>query len=345
VNNSKQYAEKTLKDVTEKGLLSYLKKYLSKTNKFAHNVVVDIGDDCFVGKIPPNRYLVITSDAFVEDVHFSFCWCKPENLGYKLLAANISDLSSMGNVEPSYGILCIGCKGTFPFNTFRRIYSGLVKIANRYNIKLIGGDTVRAEKLFLSFTLVGFVKKNEYVTRSSACVGDKIFHLGYLGLSGAGLEVLKSNPILNKTIYRKYRSLIAAHLKPKVYLHEGQILGKYRLATACIDTSDGLYRSIKFLTEASNTGAVIHLDKIPLHRELVLFSKEYKTNVYDYILYGGEDYGLLFTANEDNIDKLHKFFPKIKHIGEIVSKKLGIKVLYGGKEYKIVRDGYDAFGE
>jgi len=341
--NKKKYKDQLLKDITEKGLLTYLKKYIPKYNKPSHDIIVNIGDDCFIGKIPQNRYIVITSDVLVEDVHFSFRWCTPEALGYKLLAANISDLSSMGNVEPSYGIVCIGCKETLPIDMFKGIYSSLVKTANNYNIKLIGGDTVRSEKLFLSLTLVGFVRKNEYITRSGANIGDKIFHVGYLGLSGAGLKILESNSIENKIIFKKYHNLITTHLRPKIYLKEGQILGKYHLATACIDTSDGLYRSVKFLTEASDTGAEIYLDKIPVHRELILFSKEYKVNIYDYILYGGEDYGLLFTAKENDIDKLNKFFPKIKYIGEIVDNRAGIKVLCGNKEYKITHNGYDAF--
>ncbi len=302
------------------------------------NSFVPIGDDAFVSK-PPKGCIVITADSFIEDVHFSLDWAKIlksrkeffSAIGYKSLAVNISDLSAMGWAKPLYCIISLGLPSYISVEDIDNFYTGLKKLADKYNISICGGDTNFAKSFIINITLVGSIKKEKIIKRIGAKNNDKIFVTGNLGDSSAGLEILQT---FKKKKYPEkiVKYLIKKHLFPPVRIKESKTISN--CATSMIDCSDGLVNSINLLCEASKVGAEVHIDKIPVSTQLknLSLTNLLTYSLTNYLLYGAEDYELIFTSSSNKLEK------KFKCIGEIKNKNRGINFLYNGKKIKIQKE-------
>ena len=168
-----------------------------------------IGDDAAVFTINEKDCLLITTDLMVENVHFVKDWMPPFALGYKSLAISLSDIAAMGG-RPEMFTLSIGLSPEIETDYILQLKEGLKSIALKYNVTLIGGDTVRSEKIVINTMVIGRTRKERLLLRSQAKVGDVVLVSGYLGEAAAGLELLK------KGIKRAdWESLIKAHLLPE----------------------------------------------------------------------------------------------------------------------------------
>jgi thiamine-monophosphate kinase len=251
------------------------------------DVALGIGDDCAIVEPAANKSVVISCDTLVESVHF-FPDMPAKALGYKSLAVNLSDLASMG-AEPAWMTLAL----TLPDvdeNWLADFSEGLFEIAEYYGVALIGGDTTRGPRS-ITITINGQVPKHSGLTRSGAKNGDWIYVTGTLGDSALGLDLLRGKANCNEDD-RSY--LINRHYRPTPRVLAGQALRT--LASSAIDISDGLVSDIQHVLKASNIGATVNVDKLPLSNQL-------KANVsaemaLSYALTGGEDYELLFTVSE-----------------------------------------------
>lgn len=251
------------------------------------DVALGIGDDCAIVEPAANKSVVISCDTLVENVHF-FADMPAKDLGYKSLAVNLSDLAAMG-AEPAWMTLAL----TLPEvdeNWLADYSEGLFEIAEYYGVALIGGDTTRGPRS-ITITINGQVPKHAGLTRSGARNGDWIYATGTLGDSALGLDLLRGKADCNEDD-RNY--LINRHYRPTPRVLAGQALRT--LASSAIDISDGLVSDIQHVLKASNIGATINVDKLPLSPQL-------KANVsaemaLSYALTGGEDYELLFTVSE-----------------------------------------------
>lgn len=251
------------------------------------DVAVGIGDDCAIVEPAVNKSVAISCDTLVENVHF-FPDMPADALGYKSLAVNLSDLASMG-AEPAWMTLAL----TLPEvdeSWLADFSSGMFEIAEYYGVALVGGDTTRGPRS-ITITINGQVPKHTGLTRSGAKNGDWIYVTGTLGDSALGLDLLRNKAQCNEAD-RAY--LVNRHYRPTPRVLAGQALRT--LASSAIDISDGLVSDIQHVLKASNIGAMVNVDKLPL-------SKELKANVTEemalsYALTGGEDYELLFTVSE-----------------------------------------------
>jgi len=342
-----------LDQLGESGLISYLCRRFNRTicqlglNK---SIPIGIGDDAFVVQLSANRsrkgilrdkYLVLSSDTLAEDVHFQTKWVTFEQLGWKAGAVVLSDFAAMGAVTPRYLLANVGLPSTFPFVQVKRFYSGLEKISQRWGIIIAGGDTVRAEKIFFTVFLVGETKKNDFVSRSGAKIGDLIFSTGPLGEAAAGLSLLKKGYTVQD---RRYKELIRKHLLPNPRLNEGKILAQKKLATSMIDCSDGLEKSVRLIAETNDVGAEIYLENLPLTTRLkncLEIVKDIRA-FWHLALFGGEDYELVFTTSPLNYQKIMQLIPTAFWLGKICKKK-GVNFLYQGKPVTLQGKSYDAF--
>ena len=287
------------------------------------NEIVGIGDDCAV--IPKNKNIswLISTDALVEDVHFSLTTLTPYELGSKSIKVNVSDITAMGGIPKFIFIACAIPKNID--NSFiKKFIAGIKQQCENYNIYLLGGDTTASKsKLFISITIIGESERKKIKYRSSAKIGDFICITGMPGLSAAGLSLL-SNKIIPKK--KEENELVKAHISPYIYINESNFLANFNEVNAMIDCSDGLNKDLTRICEQSNCSANINLEEIPIDKNLLKTCKTYSWDVNKYLLSGGEDYYLIFTVNSKFYEKISKeylckFNKKFYKIGKIIEKK------------------------
>jgi thiamine-monophosphate kinase len=275
-------------------------------------VSTGIGDDCAVLRLPPGQELLVTTDFSLEGIHFRRDWHTPESAGHRCLARGLSDIAAMGG-EPIAAFLSLALPRDLPEPWVRRFIGGLVSLAKKNGVILAGGDTAESPNGVLADTIVvGSAPKGKSVLRSGAQPGDRIFISGELGGSAAGLRQMmaKPNKKLNPQDYDR-------HFYPEPRLELGRILRTKGIASAMIDTSDGLSTDLAHLCEESGVGAEIDAATIPrahvgkLAREVDL----------DLALHGGEDYELLFTARPGKQVPKQLAGVALTEIGQITRRK------------------------
>ncbi|MGP1953120.1 MAG: thiamine-phosphate kinase [Arsenophonus sp. ET-KM2-MAG3] len=301
-------------------------------------VNIGIGDDCALITIPEKQQLAITTDTLVAGIHFLDS-ISPEDLAYKSLAVNLSDLAAMG-ADPSW----ISISLTLPEineDWLDRFSSSLFEQLNYYEIQLIGGDTTRGP-MSITYTAHGLIPQGKSLTRSGACNGDLIYVTGTLGDSAAGLAILESHLIVNNINDRNW--LIHRHLMPEPRVLEGKILRNF--ASSAIDISDGLISDIGRILKISNCGAKIKLDFLPISS--ALFRHVKLKQALTWALSGGEDYELCFTIPEVKRSELEYALTDIDlvqfHcIGQITQEPENIQYFYRNKEILVNLIGFDHF--
>ncbi len=277
---------KNIAGLGEFGLINWIKQSCAN----GPTVKKGIGDDTAILPYSGKEDLLMTTDMFVEDVHFT-SKTKPEWVGRKALACNISDVAAMGGI-PTFAVVSLALPARTKTDYVKKLYQGMNQLAKEFGVNIVGGDTSKSDKVVLDVTLLGKVEKGKAILRSGAKAGDHIFVSGPLGGS------LKSNRHLTFT----------PRVKEARYL-----LGKFS-PTAMIDISDGLAGDLGHILEESGVGAVIEEKKIPLHA-----GSHLKAGLYD-----GEDFEILFTLPKSQAIRLQKLKKKIFsffHIGEIIKTK------------------------
>ncbi len=300
-----------LRQLSESELIAAIRKDFPGLKR---SILVNIGDDASVLKTDKG-FLIVTKDLLVEGTHFRREFGPAYLLGRKSLAVNLSDVAAMGG-RPLYCLLGLGLPPSIPPSWVEDFMAGIKSLCRQEGIFLVGGDLSRSKIIIISITVIGQAKK--FITRSGAKPGDTIWISGYPGLASAGLHFLKRKKGLAKNKKAKTGSinvLIKAFLDPVAQIRLGTWLAQRDLATAMIDTSDGLSIDLYHICEESKVGAEIDLTKIPIHPAL-------RANFHDpwpFILNGGEDYQLLFTVSPSKrkrvVQASHRF--RLYEIGEI----------------------------
>lgn len=238
-----------------------------------------IGDDCAVLPLAGGEALVFTCDALGEGVHFLRAATPPEELGAKALAVNLSDVASMG-VRPVATLLALSLPDGLEAGWAERFIDGYTALAERCGVALIGGDTTRSlDGIALSITAIGRGPQSQLKRRRDARPGDTIFVSDRLGASGAGLRDILDGRIDTP--------LAAIHRNPLPEIKAGEWLGKRSEVHAMMDLSDGIASDLRHILEASEVGAEVEVEAVPVAEGATLRDA----------LCGGEDYKLLFTAD------------------------------------------------
>lgn len=271
-----------------------------------------VGDDCAV--LPQNveSDLLISTDLLVEEIDFRLDWTTPEFLGHKALAVSVSDIAAMGGT-PEWALLSVGIpEALWSAKFLDRFYDGWHDLANRFGVKLAGGDISRTpSKLVIDSTVGGAVPKGEAILRSGAKVGDSIYVTGPLGGAAAGLRLLNQGA---KFGGGSNDQLLRKQLAPDSRVEVGRRLRESGTVTSMIDLSDGVSSDLAHICRASNVGAVIRVNDLPFEGDVMAVAGSVDA-MLDLALNGGEDFELLFTAPQEKISQLN--FDDIFHIGEI----------------------------
>jgi len=302
-------------------------------------LVLPIGDDAAAFRVHPGRLLLVSTDALVEGVHFDFRYCSPEDLGWKALAVNLSDIAAMGGI-PLYVTTSIALPSKGLPDFISRFYRGLTALARQHSVTLIGGDTCRSLKgVFLDLTIIGDVEPTHLLTRQGAKPGDSLYVTGELGGSSVGLELLSRS---KKPVPRSVA--IRRHLRPQPRCAAGRFLAERKLVSAMIDLSDGLSTDLAHLCDQSGVGAVVEASRLPLVRIPVRQRQFLSHAAPHYALHGGEDYELLFAVPS----RLSQSVPNrigglpVQRIG-CITRSSGIWLLEGNRKHRLHPSGFDHF--
>ncbi|MBF0313957.1 MAG: thiamine-phosphate kinase [Oligoflexia bacterium] len=319
-----------------------------RQSKWARGVLKGIGDDCAILKLDRERAQVITTDMMVENDHFSLLWQTPSDVGFKLGESSISDIFAMA-ATPKYAFISMSIKSETTVEFIDEFYKGLYQSFTRHGVLLLGGDTTHGTEYVFSLTVIGEAKIKDIRRRDGAKVGDRICVTGKLGESTAGLKYLlkhkREGRVAEIVEHKEQLKRLRKHLRPHCRVL-GEAIKIGRFATAMIDVSDGLAPEVKHIAKASAVGARIFLRSVPLSKTTQEIAKELEHDAYDYALYGGEDYELVFTIAEADLAKLKKLnFKDFKVVGEVVAKKLGVMIRDEMKNEEYApKKGYDHFG-
>jgi thiamine-monophosphate kinase len=239
-----------------------------------------IGDDCAVLPIPRGHELLVTTDFSLEGVHFRRDWHPADSVGHRCLARGLSDIAAMGGT-PRSAFLSLALPADLPQRWVDDFLRGFLKLANRYEVALAGGDTAQSPAGVLAdIMLVGTVPTGKALLRSGARPGDLIYVTGVLGSSAVTLQELRRG--------KKFWPVTQPrHFYPDPRLAVGGYLRAKKLATAMIDTSDGLSSDLRHICDESRVGALVEAEALP---------KTSCEDAFQLALHGGEDYELLFTV-------------------------------------------------
>jgi thiamine-monophosphate kinase len=266
-----------------------IKHFFTKQTVKRKDVELGIGDDCAVLAPTESQNIVVTTDTLVAGVHFPH-QTDAKAIGHKAVAVNLSDIAAMGG-KPSWLSLAI----TLPEVNelwIKDFCAGVFELCDFYNVELIGGDTTQGP-LSITITAQGITPQDSYLRRSGAKAGDWLYVTGDLGDAALALQHITGKVDIEAQAFDVIRTKLD-YPKPRVLA--GQMLREY--ASSAIDLSDGLIADLGHLCQASNVGANLVLDALPL--STIMRDSLLQEDAIKLALSGGDDYELLFTVSEDN---------------------------------------------
>ena len=293
-----------------------INKYLKKLN-FKNKGTFDFENDgAYLDVISKNYKLTVTTDNISEDIDF-FSNDDPKSIAQKITTVNLSDIFAMGAVPHSY-LLNLHLPNHINENWLNSFSNQLKKIQNKYGFYLLGGDLSKSNKLIVSSTFFGSIKKKLEIFQNKFNLYDDILITGNIGESKIGLEILKkkvsSSVKLKQYFIKKYLYPIPCALGPLVSNHVNSMK----------DISDGLIGDLNDMLNGK-FGALINLNKVPLSintKKILNIKNNFKI---ENILNAGDDYGLIIISNQKNRNKIfniaNKNNIKISRIGKIITEK------------------------
>lgn len=337
---------KKSKNLKELNLISEIEEISRITQGFNKNLLIkSIGDDAAIFKDKNN--ILISADSITENVHFRLKYYSFKMIGAKSLLINLSDIAAMGGV-PRFFILSLLIPDYISEDNIKQTIKGIIDVAKKYKVTLIGGNISRGGEFSVSITIIGDYTKNNVVKRHFAKPCDFIFISGNLGNSWLSFYLSENK----KLIEEKYKDLDVSNKKfianfvkkfilpvPKIEL--GKFLAVHKLANTLTDISDGLFKDISNLLN-DKCGAKIFVEELPLNDEFKKITKLLEINDYfNSAISYGEDYELLWTSSPDNENKILQLSKnlgiKITKIGEVTKGSAGVDFLQNNKKI-IIKD-------
>jgi len=260
-----------LRDLGEGALVRKIRE------RFASGVTVGIGDDAAVFDLPAGHSAVFCSDLVAENTHFLRNVHPPDSVGYKSVAANVSDVGAMGGV-PMYFLISLAAPGDIDVFWIEGFLDGVSRACRDFEVSLLGGDSSSSDLIFVDVSMIGRVRMGKAVRRTGAEAGDRVYVTGTLGSSALGLDLLKTGNRDDPAVQR--------HLYPAPRHKAGAFMGGR--AHAMIDVSDGLSTDLTHILQESKACARIYRARLPAW-----------PGAQDrHILHGGEEYELIIVAPE-----------------------------------------------
>lgn len=319
----------------EFGLIEKLTSGLSATNK---ETIKGAGDDAAILQFGTDEEVFVSTDMFMEGVHFDLTYFPLKHLGYKTVIANISDIYAM-NATPKQITVSLALSRKFCIEDIEELYAGMRLACEEYGVDIVGGDTTSSlTGLAISITAIGTAPKGTAIKRDGAKETDLICVTGNLGAAYMGLQLLEREKIATagKDIQPDFQGkeyILERQLKPEA---RKEIVAKLReeniRPTSMMDISDGLSSELMHICKQSKVGCRIYEERIPIDYQTAIMAEELNLNVITCALNGGEDYELLFTVPIADHEKVAAM-KEVRVIGHIVDQSMGLAL--------ITRDGVE----
>ena len=310
--------------------------FFTKQNCQRKDVILPIGDDCAITQVPAGQQLAITTDTLVSGVHFPQD-SSPEAIAHKSLAVSLSDLAAMG-AEPAWINLSLSMPTGDP-DWLARFSATLLAQCEYYSVQLIGGDTVQGP-LVITITAHGFIPEKQAITRKGGKPGDLLYVTGCVGDAGLGLAIA-----LDK---HQAAAGNASYLRKRLDFPTPRVLAGNnlrRIASACIDISDGLLVDLQHILQGSGVGALLQLEHLPLSAELL--AEVGQQQAIDLALTSGDDYELLFSVPQEQVTNLERSMLQcnvpVTCIGQLTGQTGKIQLQWNKQAYQLQRRGYQHF--
>jgi len=332
--------------IGEFGLIGRISAMLAEQ---APGVVRGIGDDVAVLDTSGPEYLLATCDTQVEGVHFTRKAMTPYQLGRKVVAINVSDIAAMGG-DPRWVLVSLAIPGDTEVDYVDELYRGMREQAALAGASIVGGNlSLMKSGIVLDLTLLGAIAPELLTLRSTAKAGDAILLTGWPGESRAGLELIRRPELALSSESRQ--KLLERHLCPQPRLAEGRLLARSGRVNAMIDVSDGVIADLCHICESSGKGAEIEVSSLPVSPGVAETARLAGADSLEWVLSGGEDYELLFTASPESVPGLQKMLldetgNSCAQIGKITAETGEIWLLLAdGKRITPSARGWDHFAE
>ena len=324
-----------ISSVGEFGLIERLTKEITLTNKESNT---GAGDDAAILQFSNDEEVLVSTDLFMEGIHFDLTYFPLRHLGYKAVVANISDIYAM-NGTPKQITVSLALSRKFCIEDVEELYAGIRLACQTYGVDIVGGDTTSSlTGLAISITAIGTTPKGTVVKRNGAKETDLICVTGNLGAAYMGLQLLEREKIATagKDIQPDFQGkeyILERQLKPEA---RREVIEKLReegiKPTSMIDISDGLSSELMHICKQSGAGCRIYEERIPIDYQTAIMAEELNLNVVTCALNGGEDFELLFTVPIADHEKVAAM-KEVRIIGHIVSESMGLAL--------ITRDGVE----
>lgn len=326
----------TVSELSERDLVARIQQQLAPPPSW---LTVPIGDDAAVVETERNRLEVLTVDALIDGVHFDRRFTPPDAIGHRALAVNLSDLAAMG-ATPRLVLLSLALPADLPCDDFDGIIRGLATLAAATGVTVAGGNLTRTPgPLTLDITAIGSVKRRGVLQRSGARPGDIVYVSGSIGSAAAGLQMLKAGTEGSETC-------VSSYLRPAARIRVGQLLGRNRAASACVDLSDGLADGVSRIAEASQVGITLDASALPIADDASRWFEARGAAAIDEALTGGDDYELLFTVRPRLRGRLRAVFQHggvpLTRIGTCTASRALLLTLADGST-RVMPSGYTHF--
>lgn len=305
-----------------------------------------VGDDAAVIAVG-DKLLVVTTDLLLEGIHFDLTYTPLQHLGYKAVVVNLSDVYAM-NATPTQITVSIGVSAKLSVEDLEELYAGIRMACERYGVDMVGGDTsASVTGLAISITAIGEATKDTITYRSGAQVNDLICLSGNLGAALMGLQILeREKQVFQQTGLEQpklegYDYVLKRILKPEARRETIEMLKENGVKpTSMIDISDGLSSELRHICKQSGVGCRVYLEKIPIAADTFKVCEELHFDAVTAALNGGEDYELLFTISQHDLEKIQGL-SGIDVIGHITGGSTGsFLVTPDGRDIELQAQGW-----
>ncbi len=331
-------------ELGEFGLIDVLSRMVSEArdprSPAWQNLLIGIGDDAAAWRCPGAKVQLGKIDALFENVHFTPDTATWREIGWKALSINLSDIAAMGGI-PAYALVSLGLRDTTAVEDVKEMYRGMIDLASRFQVAIVGGNISRAGEISVVVSLSGTAREGHLLTRCAARAGEQIGVTGSVGGATGGLRMLTRKLDFDP---ESYKTLRRAFQQPWPRVAEAQGLVEAGVKCA-IDISDGLVADLKHISEMSEVGARVNVDLVPVNP---VVKARFPDQSLSMALGGGEDYELVFTAAPEIMSKVKSSLGcPVTVIGETLGGHPGEVELVDskGRPYELPVRGWDHFAK
>ncbi|REL33571.1 thiamine-phosphate kinase [Rhodohalobacter sp. SW132] len=329
------------KTIQEIGFARFVERLSKFTGSVSKETELGMGDDASLFNVQEGCQITTSSEIFLEGVHFDLTYTPFKHLGYKIVTAAVSDIYAM-NGQPKTININLAVPNRYSVQMMEQLYEGIDAACKDYGVQITGGDTTASHQiLVVSVSVTGEVEKGSAVKRSDAEEDNIICVTGELGAAMAGLRILlrekktwqESGSDHFQPDLEKYEFVVQRQLVPKARFDLIESFKNTGIRpTSMTDVTKGVVNDLQNIARSSNMGVQMYSPAVPISFEVRNVADEMQEDVDKYAFYGGEDFEMLFTLKEEDVEKLKTEFEDFAVIGKIVGREKQFVINTGEEE-------------